>query len=58
MDENPLPTAQLPPQSWLDALDRADADVAAGRTAPWSDVRARLAARLAKQEAEQTQHPA
>jgi predicted transcriptional regulator len=53
MDSDPRPLEQTPPQSWLDALDRADADIAAGRTAPWSEVRARLLARLEKQEATQ-----
>lgn len=32
------------PQSWREALERADADLAAGRTAPWAEVRARLTA--------------
>lgn len=58
MDSDPRPLEQTPPQSWLDALDRADADIAAGRTAPWPEVRARLLARLEKQEATQAQRPA
>ena len=58
MDDDPARLRQLPPQSWLDALDRADADIAAGRTAPWSEVRARLLAWLEKQEAEQAQYRA
>jgi hypothetical protein len=32
-----LPKTEQVPQDWLDALDSADADVAAGRTVPWSE---------------------
>jgi hypothetical protein len=53
MDEQPHQPDQLPPQEWIDALARADADVGAGRTVPWSDVRARLLGRPAEMEAEQ-----
>lgn len=40
-----------PPQDWLDALDRADADVAAGRTVPGGGVMSRLRQTLADMEA-------
>lgn len=42
-----------PPQAWLDALDRSEADLAAGRTVTWQEARARLLARLTDMEAEQ-----
>jgi len=35
-------TSQMPPQDWLDALQRGDADMAAGRVAPWRAVRPTL----------------
>lgn len=40
-----------PPQDWLDALDRADADVVAGRTVPGDGVISRLRHTLADMEA-------
>jgi hypothetical protein len=40
------PTTEQPPQDWLDALASADADLAAGRTVPWAEARARLLANL------------
>jgi hypothetical protein len=55
MDEQP---DRAPPQEWIDALARADADVAAGRTVAWSDVRARLLARAAEMEADQARRRA
>jgi hypothetical protein len=41
MDDQSHQPDQAPPQEWIDALARADADVAAGRTVEWSAVRAR-----------------
>jgi hypothetical protein len=58
MDDQPRQADQQPSQEWLDALARADADVAAGRTVAWSDVRARLLARLAEMEAKQARRRA
>lgn len=46
--------AKSPPQEWLDALARSEADLVAGRTAPWSEVRARLLAAIDDVEAEAT----
>lgn len=51
-------TPREPPQAWLDALDRSEADLAAGRTATWQDARARLLAMLAEMEAEQARRRA
>ena len=42
-----------PPQSWLDALERGRADIAAGRTYALEDVLAELDASIAEMEAEQ-----
>ncbi|HEY0202647.1 MAG TPA: hypothetical protein VGC15_00675 [Acetobacteraceae bacterium] len=41
MDDPNLPARQAP-QWLLDVLGESRADVAAGRTSPWPDVRARL----------------
>jgi len=41
VDTNPPP--QTPPQAWLDALERGEADVAAGRVAPWPPLQAAIA---------------
>lgn len=49
LDDTPRP----PPAGWLEALERSEADLAAGRTVPWLEVRARLLATLAEMEAEQ-----
>jgi hypothetical protein len=48
------PDQAKPPQEWLDALARSEADLIAGRTAPWSEVRARLLAALDNVESEAT----
>jgi len=40
----------MPPQDWLDALQRGGDDIAAGRVAPWQPVRATLANVLAAME--------
>jgi hypothetical protein len=50
MDDPPDLTDLTPPQEWLDALARSEADLAAGRTAPWSEARARLLAILDETE--------
>jgi predicted transcriptional regulator len=50
MDSDRGDTRRDPPQEWLDALERGRADIAAGRTAPWSEVKARLLARIAFME--------
>jgi len=47
-----------PPQAWLDALDRSEADLAAGRTMTWPEARARLLAKLAEMEAAQARRRA
>ena len=43
-------TPQTPPQHWLDALERGEADRAAGRVAPWPAVRETLTQALAAME--------
>ena len=45
-------TPRRAPQAWLDALDRARADVAAGRTVSWADARADFLAAIGTSEAE------
>jgi hypothetical protein len=52
MDDHPEHTELAPPQEWIDALARSDADIAAGRTVPWSEARARLLATLDELEAD------
>lgn len=47
-----------PPAGWLEALDRSEADLAAGRTVSWQEVRARLLAMLDEMEAEQARRRA
>lgn len=47
-----------PPAGWLEALDRSEADLAAGRTVSWQEVRARLLATLDEMEAEQARRRA
>lgn len=44
LDDTPRP----PPAGWLEALERSEADLAAGRTVPWAEIRARLLATLAE----------
>lgn len=51
MADHPDRTEQTPPQEWLDALCCAEGDLAAGRTVPWSEARARLLAILDETEA-------
>jgi hypothetical protein len=58
MDDHSYQPDQAPPQEWIDALARADADVAAGRTVEWSAVRARLLARADEMEAEKARRRA
>jgi len=53
-DDAPRPS----PPGWLEALERSEADLAAGRTVAWSEVRARLLATLAEMEAEQARRRA
>jgi hypothetical protein len=48
---NDSDTGQAPPQEWLDALARADADVAAGRTVSGEGIMRRLRQTLAEMEA-------
>ena len=58
MADRPPPTDKAPPQEWLDTLARSEADLAAGRTVPWSEARARLLANLDDIGAEPTDQPA
>lgn len=44
MDANP------PPQAWLDALEKGEADLAAGRVGPWPPLRDAMEAVLAAVE--------
>ena len=53
-DDAPRP----PPAGWLEALERSEADLAAGRTVPWQEVRTRLLATLDEMEAEQARRRA
>jgi hypothetical protein len=53
-DDAPCPT----PPGWLEALERSEADVAAGRTVTWQEARARLLAMLAEMEVEQARRGA
>ena len=53
-DDAPHPA----PPGWPEALERSEADVAAGRTVTWQEVRARLLATLAEMEAEQARRRA
>ncbi len=46
------------PAGWLEALERSEADVAAGRTVTWQEARARLLATLTEMEAEQARRRA
>lgn len=46
-----------PPQEWLDALDRGEADVAAGRTVVSERVLSRLRRTLAEMEARAIREP-
>jgi hypothetical protein len=45
---------QSPPEEWLEALALSEADLAAGRTVPWHEARARLLANFDAIEAEPT----
>lgn len=45
------PASAPPPKQWLEALDRADADVAAGRTVPGEAIMRRLRQTLGDMEA-------
>jgi hypothetical protein len=56
MDDRPDP-APAPP-GWLEALDRADADLAAGRTVPGDAIMRRLRETLAEMEAKRLNKPA
>ncbi len=58
MDDTAAISPQDPPQTWCEALDRADADLTAGRTVPWAEVRARLAAMQDEIEAAPTRQQA
>jgi hypothetical protein len=51
MADHPNDTGQTAPQEWIDALARADADVAAGRTVPGDGIMRRLRQTLAEMEA-------
>jgi hypothetical protein len=51
MDDSKLPSASVP-QTWALALERADADLAAGRLVPASKVHAMLLETLEEMEAE------
>jgi hypothetical protein len=44
-------TALPPPAAWLESLDRAEADIAAGRTVPASVVHAMLEESIVRLEA-------
>jgi hypothetical protein len=54
MADDPNHVEQSPPQEWLEALALSDADLAAGRTVPWREARARLLANFDAIEAEPT----
>ena len=56
--DTPVPTQQPAPQWLLDALAEGEADIAAGRTSPWPEVRARLVALIEQLDAERTQKQA
>lgn len=57
MDQNDS-APRLTPPGWLEALERSEADVAAGRTATWQEARARLLVMLAEMEVEQARRGA
>ncbi len=46
-------TPRTPPAHWLEALERSEADVAAGRTVPLEPVLARLRESIERMEARQ-----
>jgi len=46
------------PREWREALDRSDADMAAGRTTTWQEARVRLLRIQADIEAEQARRQA
>jgi hypothetical protein len=54
MADDPNPIEQSPPEEWLEALALSDADLAAGRTVPWREARARLLANFDAIEADPT----
>ena len=57
MDDPNLPARQAP--QWpLDMLEESRADVAAGRTSPWPEARARLVALIEQLEAERARKQA
>ncbi len=58
MDQIGDDTRPEPPESWVEALERARADVAAGRTGLWSEIRARLIAEIAESDAAKARHRA
>jgi predicted transcriptional regulator len=58
MDDDPNDIAREPPKAWVDALERGRADIAAGRTKPWSEVRTRFLVRIADMEAEKARRRA
>jgi hypothetical protein len=47
MHDDPQPPGE-PPKAWLEAIDRAEADVAAGRVTDGAAIHARLQASIAK----------
>ena len=49
---------QPAPPKWVEALERSDADVAAGRIVSWHEARERLVEKQAELEAEQVTHRA
>nr|WP_294501648.1 hypothetical protein [uncultured Rhodopila sp.] len=54
MADDPNHDELSPPREWLEALALSEADLAAGRTVPWREARARLLANFEEIEAEPT----
>ncbi len=57
MTDHQAPSSE-PPKEWIDALERGRADIAAARTAPWDEVRARLSDKIDAAEAVQARRQA
>jgi hypothetical protein len=51
-------TSQSPPPRWREALERSEADLAAGRLVPGKAVMQRLRQTIAEMETEEEQHAA
>jgi predicted transcriptional regulator len=50
MDEQTI-SASVAPREWVDVLDRAEADIAAGRTVGWDELLGRVPAKIDAVEA-------